>query len=364
MIIKNNFDFLRLLFAIFVIVSHSYPLSGSKHYDWLCEFTNGKLEFSYVGVKGFFIISGYLIFQSLSRSKNWVDFFWKRFLRLFPALLIVLLITILLAPIVYESKVNYLENKSIYSYVYKNFFLFRLQYGIPGVFETNIYGSAINGSLWTICYEFTMYILLSCLIFFKANKKKLKAIFFFFYFLFFVFFFFYRNNLVFNFYNLESSLLGELGLFFLGGSLLALLNFNRFKYIKIAIVISGLLILFSELLISDPFIFRILLWPVLIIGFGIQSSMYINSIGQKIGDMSYGIYIYGFPIQQTLMYYFKLEALELMFLSIPMSMLFGYLSWHLIESKMLKFKDETPMFYVNLIYNKVIGNNKSIKCSS
>jgi peptidoglycan/LPS O-acetylase OafA/YrhL len=359
---KNNFDFLRLLFAVFVIVSHSYPLSGSKTCDWLCDVTNGKVEFSYIGVKGFFIISGYLIFQSLLRSKNLVDYFWKRFLRLFPALLIVLLLTIILAPIVYESNVYYFENKSIYSYIYKNFSLFRLQYGIPGVFERNIYGTAINGSLWTICYEFTMYILLSCLIVFKSNRKFLGALFLIFYSIFFVFFFFYKNNFSFNFYNLQSSLLAELGLFFLGGSLLALMNFKQFKFIKISILVSGILVLFSELFISDPLIFRVLLWPVLIIGLGIQSTMYINCIGQKIGDLSYGIYIYGFPIQQTLMHYFNLEALGLMFLSIPISMLFGYLSWHLIEVKILEFKEEAPSFYIKLIFNKIIGNNKSIKC--
>lgn len=359
---KNNFDFLRLVFAIFVIISHSYPLSGIKPCDWLCDLTEGKVQFSYIGVKGFFIISGYLIFQSLSRSKNWMDYFWKRFLRLFPALLIVLLLTIILAPIVYERNGNYLENKSIYSYVYKNLSLFRLQYGIPGVFERNIYGSAINGSLWTICYEFTMYVVLSCLIIFKANKKFLNAMFLIFYSTFFIYFFFYKNNFSFNFYNLESSLLAELGLFFLGGSLLALLNFNRFKFIKISIVISGLLILLSELFINDPFIFRIFLWPVLIIGFGTQSTKYINSIGQKIGDLSYGIYIYGFPIQQTLMYYFKWEALELMFLSIPISMFFGYLSWNLIEVKILKYKDKNPLFRIKVIFNKIIENNRSIKC--
>ena len=139
---KNNFDFLRLLFATFVIITHSYPLSGTIECDWLCEITNSKMLFSYLGVRGFFIISGYLIFQSLLRSKGLVDYYWKRFLRLFPALLLVLLLTVILAPLVYDSNVSYLSNPSIYSYVYKNMSLYRLQYTIPGVFENNIYFSS------------------------------------------------------------------------------------------------------------------------------------------------------------------------------------------------------------------------------
>lgn len=104
---KNNFDFLRLIFASFVIITHSYPLSGVKECDWLCQLSNGQISFSYIGLKGFFVISGYLIFQSLQRSDNIIDYFWKRVLRLFPALFIVLLLTIILTPFVYEGDVPF-----------------------------------------------------------------------------------------------------------------------------------------------------------------------------------------------------------------------------------------------------------------
>ena len=57
----NNFDFLRLIFASFVIITHSYPLSGIKECDLMCQISNGQISFSYIGVRGFFVISGYLI---------------------------------------------------------------------------------------------------------------------------------------------------------------------------------------------------------------------------------------------------------------------------------------------------------------
>lgn len=79
---KNNFDFLRLLFAFFVIITHSFSLSGLRECDALCKITPNHINLSYLGVRGFFIISGYLIFQSLVRSKGLIDYYWKRILRL------------------------------------------------------------------------------------------------------------------------------------------------------------------------------------------------------------------------------------------------------------------------------------------
>ncbi|MGL2988100.1 acyltransferase family protein [Flavobacterium sp. RSSA_27] len=336
---NNNFDFLRLLFAMFVIITHSYPLSGDKGWDCLGEITNGNLQFSYIGVKGFFVISGYLIFQSLLRSRNWVGYFWKRILRLFPGLLVVLVLTILLAPFVYESPMFYLENRKVYTYIIRNITLFQLQYSIPGVFDTNIYGSAINGSLWTICYEFFMYFLLSFLILFRSQKKLLGLLLWLVFGVFFVYHFFLSTSFPLHIYDLRSSHLSELGLFFLGGSLLAFLNYRVFPYLKTILVLSGVLIICSEVLVQDPFIFRILFWPVFIIGIGEHVTPVLSQIGSKVGDLSYGIYIYGFPIQQTLMHYFKFNALELMLVSLPISMLFGYWSWHVIEKKMLRYKN-------------------------
>jgi peptidoglycan/LPS O-acetylase OafA/YrhL len=98
----NNFDLLRILFAWFVIVSHSYVLNGDGATDPLFEATNSTFLFSFIGVKGFFIISGYLIFKSMMVSASIFEYLVKRVLRIFPALAVVLLIT--LAAVYYISK--------------------------------------------------------------------------------------------------------------------------------------------------------------------------------------------------------------------------------------------------------------------
>lgn len=62
-------------------------------------------------------------------------------------------------------------------------------------------------------------------------------------------------------------------------------------------------------------------------------------ITEKIGDLSYGIYIYGFLVQQIIMNYFNLTPVELMVSSLMMTIVPAYLSWHLVESKALKYKN-------------------------
>ena len=103
---KNNFHFLRLLFAFFVVITHSYAITGIKENDILAQITNSQTTFSYIGVRGFFIISGFLIFQSLKRSENLLNYYWKRILRLFPALIVVLLLTIIIGVFITEENVT------------------------------------------------------------------------------------------------------------------------------------------------------------------------------------------------------------------------------------------------------------------
>jgi peptidoglycan/LPS O-acetylase OafA/YrhL len=127
---KNNFDFIRLLFASFVIITHSYALTGLPENDLLAQTTNGQMLFSWLGVKGFFIISGYLIFQSFERSGNIIDYYWKRLLRLIPGLFVVLLVTLLLAPFVYENPtISYLSNKDVWTYLPRNLLMYKPQIG-------------------------------------------------------------------------------------------------------------------------------------------------------------------------------------------------------------------------------------------
>lgn len=335
----NNFDFLRLLFASSVVITHSYALSGMMGSDILYEMTTGQISFSHLGVNGFFIISGFLIFKSLLRCENLLDFYWKRVLRLFPALLFILVLTVLLAPMVYESAIPYWKNRSVLTYVPQNMTLFFLQSKIEGVFENNPYKGTINGSLWTICYEFSMYIMVS-LLFFIRKKSFLKIAVFLLFVSSFALSVFYPNFLHgwLSKMALNSLHFYDLMCFFTGGMLLTYLNISS-KKLENLLIIGAFVVVISSIYLN---IFNYTCYftlPTLIILIGKRSTMYINKVGDVLGDISYGIYIYSFPIQQALMYFFKLDTVPLMVFSLLLSFVMGYLSWHLVEKKALGYKN-------------------------
>ncbi|WP_439882436.1 acyltransferase family protein [Pontibacter sp. MBLB2868] len=301
---KNNLDFLRLIFALFVIISHSYPLSGVGNHDWLYQITNKQLIFSDIGVTGFFIISGFLIFQSLERSENLIDYYWKRALRLFPALIVVLLSTVALAPFVYEGNTTYLSNMSMWSYIPNNLSLYRPQYHIDGIFENNPYKSAINGSLWTIQYEFTMYFLLSFLLIFRKKKSASILILSASFVLLAIANIFFIETLEKHELLKSSKNLLNLGSFFIAGSLLASIKINKSNKVNLIGFISFALLI-TSIAFNQFDLLKLFTLPLVVICFGLGSTPIINNIGNKIGDLSYGIYLLGFPVQQTLVHYFK-----------------------------------------------------------
>lgn len=157
---KNNFDILRLIAAVMVIYSHSYALCGKT------ELGPPFYQQSYggLGVAIFLIISGFLVTLSWSRSENLKVFLKARFLRIFPALIFVIFATtFIMGPLVTSLPVSqYFKNPETYQYL-KNITLFDIRYNLPGIFTDNIYKGAVNGSLWSLEYEFTFYLILAFL---------------------------------------------------------------------------------------------------------------------------------------------------------------------------------------------------------
>ena len=342
---KNNFDFLRLIFALLVVVHHSFPLSGTSEQDALFYATHGLLSFSYIGVRGFFVISGFLIFPSLMRSKNLIDYFVKRALRIYPGLFVVLAVTLFFSMFLYDGKIlSFFKMKETYSYIPINLSLIKLQNYIPGVFGTNVFPRAINGSLWTIVYEFALYCTIAFFIFLKH-----KTIFFqrivllFFIALFFVIRIFQNQIETIHIGTLGLYMFAHNGIYFYVGALLSTYDLQKIKY-KFSILITAFLVWI--LLIRNPNfeLIQYFLFPVIVLFFGTFSTKYLNSIGEKIGDLSYGVYIYGFPIQQTLMHFYALSCLQLTLAATPIILVFAWFSWHFVEKIALNNRSKVYTF--------------------
>lgn len=326
------------MFASFVIITHSYPLSGIPECDLLCRITRGQMRFSDIGVKGFFVISGYLIFQSLLRSRSLGHYYSKRILRLYPGLVAVTLLTVLLAPFVYENdKIPYFANKSVLVFIIKNLSLVMNHFTINGVFENNPLDSIINGSLWTIRYEFIMYVILGFMFFFRNRLTLIRSVIAVLFVLFTAGFLFFGDRLENVRMMLNGKLFFELGIFFFAGALLSALRFENIRCKPLVLAISSVVIVVSVWFDFYP-VAKCFLLPVVVLLIGIGSTPFINRIGSTIGDLSYGIYIYGFPVQQTLMYYHDFNYRQLTVLSLFVSALLAYGSWHLVEKRALKLK--------------------------
>ena len=337
---KNNFDFLRLLFAALVVVHHCYPISGISEQDPLYYFSNSTLSYSYIGVRGFFIISGYLIFQSLMRSHGITDYLVKRLLRIYPALIIVLILTVIFCGFVFDgTAIEYLKNKSAWTYIPVNCTLIKLQHTINGVFESNPLKKGINGSLWTIGYEFSMYLFIIPLIFLKKFTQKIHVAVLS---VLVVILFILRITLENNANQLHIGVISlntwcHFALLFMSGAFLSVIKIesNRFR-IPVLVIAS---ILFIALMRWEYFeLSQYILFPPIVIIIGAAALKGISSIGELFGDVSYGTYIYSFPAQQLLMYYFKFNVVELLLVSLPLSIFLGWLSWHLVEKHALAKK--------------------------
>lgn len=334
----NNFDFIKILFAWLVIVSHSYVLLGNQGCDWLCEATHHYINFSYFGVKGFITISGYLIFKSLNRSPNLIDYLWKRVLRIYPALIIVLVLSVGLAYLIYQPTNNYFKfNKEAFDYILNNLSLYHNQWRIHGVFDT-LPNTAINGSLWTMGFEFFFYLMLLMIYPFRKYPLVIQIILCLTIIILFIGNIYFIDELRVMPFRLRVDFIFELGLFFMIGAFLGAIDWKDILYKKQMAIIATIItvaILYSQ---PNP-IWLCFTWPYLVIFIGQGSSKFSNWIHANLEDPSYGIYLYAFPVQQSIIYFFHPSVTVLLWTSTLIAFGLGILSWKLIEKKTLQFKD-------------------------
>ena len=337
---NNNFDILRLLCALLVIVSHSYALLN-LHADEPLQKMTHMMILSDIGLCGFFTISGYLISNSLLNSKSIVSYLAKRFLRIFPGLLVCLIVVIAVCSLFYDGQTGYWLQKQTYSFLYNNLGLYTIQYEIPNVFANNPFDT-INGSLWTLAYEFTLYVCIIGLFFIRERRVLMIILTIFALVLCLiknVFFADKFSNTL--FFGLTVSYFACFAQYFAVGMLLHMRNYWRTDKEKWIVISSCVLLSIVGICLSSYQF--ICLKPIVMLCvsvlFILLGEMYWEcvSVGiKRIGDMSYGIYIYSFPLQQMLIAMLpNISPLQLTYLTIVVVLPISYLSWRYIEKPTL-----------------------------
>ena len=158
----NNFDAMRLLAAFAVIVSHAYPIAwgsiGNDSEPYLK--LSGYCSIGEISVSIFFIVSGLLVARSFISDPNLMSFMKKRLLRILPGLMAcVLFCMLIMGPIFTQWKLaDYFKAKEFRDFS-RNAILLPNHYDLPGVFEEfDDQRAAVNGSLWSLPLEFVMYV--------------------------------------------------------------------------------------------------------------------------------------------------------------------------------------------------------------
>ena len=342
---NNSLNLIRLILATFVLICHS------NHFIGIEDSVNPIINYIlYLAVPGFFVISGYLITASAMKN-NLKLFFKKRFGRIYPAYLFSCISVVLLfAPITFFLNNNC--NFNLISYMTQSPSpLSFLVYSLPFTADSYTIGETLinlpavywNGSAWTLIFEFGCYIAIA-LVIYSLKKIEIKKIHFSK-----LIFVIYILFLVISFFSPRNDKLPLEGLnwintaiyfftVFLGGSYVYLIKDKIiFSYKLLALAIIACIIIMSVIpyhwameLSAMPMIYIILF-----ISMTLKSPKWIQK-----NDISYGIYIYAWPIQIVILSIFIFYGIpQNIYLYTIVSMvvigLYSTLSWFLIEKPIL-----------------------------
>lgn len=168
MVRHNNFDALRVFAALCVLLSHAFLIAeGNDAHEPMILLTGRQCVLGHIGVFIFFTLSGFLVTQSYEQTNGALRYLAKRALRILPGLFGALIVTaFVLAPLVTSlSLVEYFGRSEPYRYVLNNLvFNYRTIHELPGVlFVNNPVGLEVNGAMWTLGAEVLMYLMVLAL---------------------------------------------------------------------------------------------------------------------------------------------------------------------------------------------------------
>lgn len=328
----NNFTMIHIVAAVMVIAGHQFILMGGASPQIM------GTEISALGVRVLFLVSGYLVSASFLRSKSVLKYTVKRLSRIYPPLVLCLIITVLFMRIATSNLEFYWQSAWIY---FLNNLAMRPKFDLAGVFLDNPYAGAVNGSLWTLPIELLCYFLLipyMKIIAMLDSHNNVKTIFsiailsvlswvd--------VFYVNMQGKSIPTVWPVDLTSGVILAIYFFVGvafQTLALKKFCNWQVAPIAIIVWTFLPSLIQSILSPYLISYIVMSFALA-----EKPLYCNLFKR---DICYGMYLYAFPVQQFVIWLFLVELkvslpiYVLLLISLVVTILFARIQYWLIEEK-------------------------------
>ena len=341
---RNDLNAIRLLLAVSVIFSHSYPLlrgpqsADPRTHDFLFRLTLGQFDFAYWAVDCFFILSGFLIVASWERSDGALDYLVRRCLRIYPCFVVTsILCAIVVGPTFPAHRDSFFADLDVWPFV--RGVLTLLPPVLPPVFPDNPMHT-IAGSLWTIQYEFGCYLMILVLgaccgrrlgIALTALTLLCAVA------------FHQQLGGRFAFAHTDYVVFGDVwhwprfATCFLAGSLYWV-HRARIRYTLSGALSVTVALAIATFLRQLGWIFP-LLGGYVIFAVGLHAGLGLWRVTRR-QDWSYGTYCFAYPIQQCLVALGgeRLTPLSLFALALPITLAVAAVSWNVVEHPALELK--------------------------
>jgi peptidoglycan/LPS O-acetylase OafA/YrhL len=334
--VNNNFNLIRLWAALAVIWSHSYPLtSGPGNHDALHWYFGHNL--GRIAVDVFFVVSGYLITGSAARSKSLLHFSINRFLRIYPGLwgCLLLTCTVFLAFSGDASGADRLLETARYFLSNATLANAELDYSLGAVFSNVPTSQVVNGSLWTLPWEVRMYALIAiCYFVFYRWRRYLIVL---------MLIAALAADLISHYeaiplHPLVSLVARFVCTFFMGAFFAEFVPGWRPSAVWIGMFVLGGAFLAMA---RNPLPYPLYLTAMPVVVFGLALSIPCPAKLRRLveTDMSYGVYLYGFPIQQLIVSAFPgISPTAMTMATIPLALAMGWVSYKFVEAPALAYK--------------------------
>ena len=333
---NRQLDLLRILLATLVLLSHAAEITDGTSARELFHRVTGSMTFGTVGVDGFFLLSGYLIVQSWLGDPELLNFLRKRALRILPGYLVAVALSTLAVGLLAPGVPRFFSRLDIH---FLRSIALLSSPATPPVFPGRPY-AVVNGSLYTIGYEFRCYLVVALLGLCGALRRPAAVL---------------AATLL-----LLPSLLGSPWLQRMHWPRLfeALLGHPETAIRFTAVYLVGVCVyLFRERIAFRPW------WAVTatagLVGFfafaparaefalAVCGGYLMFCLGQlrlpvlsraQLPDISYGVYLYGWPVESLWIWFHRGSPWITFAASTAICFCLGWLSWHFVERPALRLK--------------------------